>query len=39
VRISTAAIRGRPLADLESLTEALLDFESIEDVRRWLARW
>jgi predicted transposase YdaD len=31
-----AAIRQRPLEDLESLAEALLDFQSIADLRQWV---
>lgn len=33
-----AAIRRLLLADLEILSEALLDFAAIEDLREWLSR-
>jgi hypothetical protein len=35
--VSTARIQALPLAQLEALTEALLDFSGPEDLAAWLA--
>ena len=36
-RTTSTAVRSLDLAALQSLGEALLDFERLEDLRRWLA--